>query len=117
MKGVTSLLQSKPGKKVRNGRYVHPRGPYQHIIDNLGRSETVMWSVEREDGGKGIGFTGGHFHKNWANRDFRTIVLNAIVWSAGLEVPQGGVKSNEVTEDDINANLDKKRKMKRIKLK
>jgi hypothetical protein len=67
-----------------------------------------MWGIERADGGRGVGFTGGHYHRNWAIDGFRTLVLNAIVWSAGLDVPQTGVKSTPLTEDDLNANLDDK---------
>lgn len=54
---------------------------------------TVGWAVERNDGGRGFGFTGGHFYKNWWSPDFRKLILNAIVWSAKLEVPEGGVRS------------------------
>jgi hypothetical protein len=67
----------------------------------------MMWAVERKDGGRGFGFTGGHFHDNWGNDPFRKIVLNALVWLAQAEVPGGGVKSS-VTSDDLNANLDPK---------
>lgn len=34
------------------------------------------------------------------------MVLNAIVWVAGMEVPENGVISNAITEDELNANLD-----------
>ncbi len=53
----------------------------------------VAWAVQRADGGRGFGFTGGHFYKNWWLPDYRKLILNAIVWSAGLEVPAGGVES------------------------
>ncbi|MSU20209.1 MAG: hypothetical protein EXS30_02295 [Pedosphaera sp.] len=53
----------------------------------------VGWAVERADGGRGFGFTGGHFYQNWWNPDFRKLILNAIVWSAQLEVPSIGVQS------------------------
>ena len=65
-----------------------------------------MWGIERQDGGRGVGFTGGHYHRNWAIDDFRKIVLNAIVWVAGLDVPESGVTSQSLTEEDLNANLD-----------
>ena len=65
-----------------------------------------MWTLEREDGGRGFGFTGGHFHKNWANDEFRQVVLNAIVWSAQLDVPKEGVPSKTPTEADLEANQD-----------
>ena len=67
----------------------------------------MMWAVERKDGGRGFGFTGGHFHQNWGNADFRRVILNALVWVAKAEVPAGGVDSR-VTEEDLKANLDKK---------
>ena len=71
---------------------------------------------EKPDGTRGAGYTGGHYHHNWAIDGVRTMILNTIVWTAGLEVPEGGVKSKKVTEDEINANLDEKKGMKRIKL-
>lgn len=40
-----------------------------------------------------FGFTGGHYHSSWGQPDFRKMVLNAIVWAAGLEVPENGVES------------------------
>jgi putative membrane-bound dehydrogenase-like protein len=80
----------------------------EHGVAELGRKQTLMWGVERPDGGRGVGFTGGHYHRNWAVDEFRTLVLNAVVWAAGLEVPAAGVKSLAVTEDDLNDNLDDK---------
>ena len=80
----------------------------EHGVAGLDKKQTLMWGVERPDGGRGVGFTGGHYHRNWAVDGFRTLVLNAIVWTAGLEVPASGVKSLAVTEDDLNANLDDK---------
>ena len=56
--------------------------------------EPIAWAVERKDGGRGFGFTGVHFHKNWKIEDFRKMVLNAIVWTAKIEVPKAGVQSS-----------------------
>jgi type 1 glutamine amidotransferase len=53
----------------------------------------VGWAVERADGGRGFGFTGGHFYKNWWAPDFRKLVLNAIAWTAKAEVPTNGIES------------------------
>ena len=69
--------------------------------------QTVMWATERPDGGRGFGFTGGHYHANWANDDQRKLVLNAILWVAGVEVPANGVES-KVTPALMRANLDPK---------
>lgn len=57
------------------------------------QSFPVAWAVQRADGGRGFGLTGGHFYKNWWLTDYRKLILNAIVWSAGAEVPAGGVES------------------------
>ncbi|MBL7134695.1 MAG: ThuA domain-containing protein [Phycisphaerae bacterium] len=57
------------------------------------KKETIAWAVQRKNGGRGFGFTGGHFHANWKIKPFRTMVLNAIVWTAGMEVPPNGVPS------------------------
>lgn len=82
----------------------------------LGKRQTMMWAVDRNDGGRGVGFTGGHWHRNWALDDFRKVVLNAIVWVAGGEVPEDGVPSEPITEDQLNENLDEKAEMVRVLL-
>lgn len=97
----------------RINRYIHwtPDGE-----KGLGKKQTMMWAVERPDGGRGVGFTGGHWHRNWAIDDFRRAVLNAIFWTAGGEVPANGITSDSVSEEALNQNLDKKKKMEHISL-
>ncbi|MBI3117646.1 MAG: ThuA domain-containing protein [Candidatus Hydrogenedentes bacterium] len=109
MEGVLPILAAKPSDAVREGTYVHPKGPYEHIAKAKGRDEVMMWAVERPDGGRGVGFTGGHFHKNWGEDNFRKVVLNAILWTAKADVPENGVVS-KVTEEELAANLDPKGK-------
>ena len=101
------ILVAKPSDDVRKGPYVYPKGPYDHIVAAGGRSEAMMWAVERPDGGRGFGFTGGHYHDNWANDQIRKTVLNALVWVAKGTVPAGGIES-KVTPEDLEANLDPK---------
>ena len=69
--------------------------------------QVVAWATERRDGGRSFGFTGAHFHKNWGIPEFRTLVLNAIAWSARREIPSEGIRS-EVTADELAKNLDPK---------
>ncbi len=57
------------------------------------KDHVVAWAVQRRDGGRGFGTTGGHFFQNWWDDNFRRTILNAIVWTAGVEVPTGGVVS------------------------
>ena len=68
----------------------------------------MMWAVERPDGGRGFGFTGGHFHDNWSNDNYRKVVLNGMVWLAKGNVPKNGIESS-ISEADLNANLDPKK--------
>ena len=75
------------------------------------RNEVVAWAFNREDGGRSFGFTGGHTHTNWANDDFRRLVVNAILWTAKVEVPKDGAKC-ELAPGAIERNLDDKRKKK-----
>jgi type 1 glutamine amidotransferase len=55
--------------------------------------QVVAYAVERADGGRGFGFSGGHFHNNWQVENYRRMVLNALLWTAHAEVPAGGVQS------------------------
>lgn len=105
----TPILVAVADDEVRDGPYVYPAGPYPHIEKNRLRAEAMMWAVERKDGGRGFGFTGGHFHDNWGNDEFRKVVLNAFLWLAHVEVPESGVDS-QVTTEQLNARLDPKGK-------
>lgn len=79
-----------------------------HGVLGIGKEQTLMWGIQRENGGRGVGFSGGHYHRNWSVDGFRKIVLNAIVWTAGMEVPEDGVPTNSLSEDELNWNLDRK---------
>ena len=97
-KDVTPILKATPPDNVRRTEAAK-KFP--------GREEVVAWAFERPDGGRSFGFTGGHTHKNWANEDFRRLVVNAILWTAGVEVPKTGAKV-EMDPAEINRNLDRK---------
>ncbi len=101
------ILIASPSADVRDGPYVYPKGPYAHIEANAARAEAMMWTVVRADGGRGFGFTGGHFHDNWSNDNFRKVVLNALLWVAKAKVPKDGVQS-QLALGQIDANLDPK---------
>jgi type 1 glutamine amidotransferase len=108
MEGVTAILSAVPPESTRQG----PDGPYSGnpaVRARKGMAETVAWARERPDGGRGFGFTGLHFHWNLANRNFRTVLLNGIAWVAKIDVPPGGVPSQNPTLEELEANLDKPR--------
>jgi type 1 glutamine amidotransferase len=98
-KNVVPILTATPPEGVRGGG----AGKFP------GREEIVAWAFERGDGGRSFGFTGGHTHRNWSNADFRRLVVNAILWSAKVEVPKDGAPVKMAAED-VNRNLDRKGK-------
>jgi hypothetical protein len=55
-----------------------------------GRRETTSWAYERPDGGRAFGYTGLHYHSSWGEVNVRRLVTNAVLWTAGLDVPPGG---------------------------
>ena len=108
MKGVTPILTAVPPSSTMS----RPDGPHEgnpavRAAVAVGKPQTVAWAFENAYGGRGFGFTGGHFHKNWANANMRKLVLNGILWTAKIEVPKDGVAS-EVTAADLTVNLDAK---------
>lgn len=64
------------------------------------RKETVAWCIERPDGGRGVGIVMPHYLRSWRIDDLRTLVLNAICWTAKLEIPADGVQST--LPDDLS---------------
>ena len=107
MEGVTTLISATPNDANIT---VHRRGGrwWSDVVEAaLNRPQALMWATEREDGGRGIGFTGGHWHRNWANDIQRKLVLNGMLWTAGAAVPKGGVES-KVSAEEMSKNLDDK---------
>lgn len=110
MRDVTPILSSvAPANTLGRTDGTHSGNPAVREAVAKGEPQVVMWAAERPGGGRGFGFTGAHYHKNWANEDFRKIVLNAILWSAKIEVPKNGVECF-LSEEDLKANLDPKGK-------
>lgn len=108
MKGVTPILSAIPPESTMS----RANGPHEGNADvreavKRGELQHVAWAAERPDGGRGFGFTGAHFNKNWGDDNFRKIVLNAILWTAKAEVPADGVQST-VTKEELEQNLDPK---------
>lgn len=108
MKGVTPILSAVPdGSTTNRDDGPHSGNPAMREMVARGEVQHVAWAAERPDGGRGFGFTGAHFHKNWGDDNFRKVALNAILWVAKVEVPADGVQS-KVTPEQLAANLDPK---------
>ena len=115
MDGVTPILSDLPPSKTlvkEDGSLsredgAHSNNPHvRAAVLERKEPQHVAWARSRRDGGRGFGFTGAHYHWNWGNRDFRTLVLNAIAWTAHVEVPKTGVSSRDIGLDDLLANQD-----------
>jgi type 1 glutamine amidotransferase len=105
MENVTPILTAVPPDSTRRqGNDAHGANP--HVRARMGMPEHVAWAYERPGGGRGFGFTGGHYQINWAHNDFRKVVLNGLVWAAGLEVPDDGVPSKTPTTEQLRADMD-----------
>lgn len=59
------------------------------------------WTYERPEskGGRSFGFVCGHFHANYREKPFRQAVINGILWTAAVEIPQGGAPCEIVPKD------------------
>ena len=110
LSGVTPILTATPPDSTRGtpGRS-DSHGGNAEVQSHRGEPEHVAWAMQRPEGGRGFGFTGGHFHKNWADDNFRKIVLNGLLWVAGMEVPADGVAAT-ANGADLQMNLDPKAK-------
>jgi len=67
--------------------------------------KVVAWSVEREDGGRGFGTTMGHYLDAFGIEDFRKFILNAVAWTAGMEVPDEGIEVAFYNDDQVTQIL------------
>jgi type 1 glutamine amidotransferase len=106
--GLTPILTAVPPESTMS----RPDGPHEgnpqvrEAVKN-GKPQDVAWAYERPGGGRGFGFTGAHFHRNWGDENFRKIVLNAILWTAKAEIPAEGTQS-KVSREQLKENLDPK---------
>jgi type 1 glutamine amidotransferase len=97
-KGVTPILKAAPPDDTRKTAEAksHP-----------GREEILAWTFDRPNGGRSFGFTGAHFHRNWGDENFRRLVVNAVLWTARVNVPANGARV-DLDPSDLNKNLDRK---------
>ena len=106
---VTPILSALPSPKTLTRKDgPHHNNPHvRAAVLERKEPQHVAWAFVRGDGkGRGFGFTGAHYHKNWANDNARKVVLNAIIWTAKVEVPENGVESKTPTEAELDANQD-----------
>jgi hypothetical protein len=97
--GVTPLLTGSVPDKSRST---------PDARKHVGRAEVIAWAYQRPGGGRGFGFTGADLHQSWAYDSQRTLVLNGILWAAGVPVPADGGRVS-LDPAKLELNLDDKR--------
>ena len=75
MRGVTPLVWA---------------GEHHRGAASGGTPDVVAWAYERPNGGRSFCFTGLDAHSAWSVDGLRQLVVNGILWSAGVGVPAGG---------------------------
>ncbi len=104
--GVVPVLQAHPPADTL-GAEDGPRSgnPAVRAALQRGEPQTLAWVVENQGGARGFGFTGGHYHHLWLNDDYRQLVVNAIAWTAGVEIPEAGIPG-KVSADPVHPSID-----------
>lgn len=81
--GVTPILSAvAPESTMERWNGPHSGNDAVRKLVADGVPQVTAWAYERSGGGRGFGYTGGHFHRNWQDDNARTLVLNAIEWVA-----------------------------------
>ena len=107
--GVTPILTDVPPLETLRRRDGPRSGnPAVRKAVESGQTQHVAWAYQREDGGRGFGFTGAHNHVSWQDDNFRRVVLNAILWTAHVQIPEDGCPSRRPSDEQIEQNLDAK---------
>ena len=106
-KNVTPILSTLPPVETLNRKGTRGTNPTVQAAVEAGEEQVMAWAYERpNNGGRGFGFTGGHFHRNWRQDDFRKLVLNALMWVAKGDIPEEGIASRTPTDRDLLLNQD-----------
>lgn len=75
LRGITPLVWS--GKEFEESRAGLDR-------------DIVGWAFERPGGGRSFCFTGLDAHLEWERPGVRQLMVNGVLWSAGVEIPEAG---------------------------
>jgi len=68
-------------------------GPKHRGASSGGLDDVVGWAYERRGGGRSFCFSGLDAHGAWSRPGVRRLIVNGILWSAGLPVPEGGAST------------------------
>ncbi len=65
----------------------------QSLIEDRPEKATVAWAYQRTGGGRSFGFSGGHYLVALDQPMLRRTLLNAILWTAHVDVPVKGASA------------------------
>lgn len=82
--GAVPVLKTTLHPQYRGGEY---------LVSDTPEPRDAAWAFEREGGGRAFGFSGAHYLETLDEPHVRKLLLNAIFWTAGLDVPETGVRS------------------------
>ncbi len=82
-KALSPLLRAPLHPDFREGRF---------LVLGKPTVSTVAWAFERPGGGRSFGYTGAHYLAAFDEPGVRKLLLNAMFWTARLEVPPAGVR-------------------------
>jgi quercetin dioxygenase-like cupin family protein/type 1 glutamine amidotransferase len=85
---ITPILTAKVHIQTRDNKPVFEDPAADHVI---------AWTAERPNGGRSFGFTSGHYLLTFDQPEIRTMLLNAILWTAKRDVPAAGATTNAPT--------------------
>ena len=113
---ISPLLSAHPPettmKRLKSGMDRHPHHGNPDVeaaVLKRREAQHVAWAYQRGQDynyGRGFGFTGAHFHENWASLDARRLVLNAIAWIAKADIPSKGIPTEDVDLEELLENQD-----------
>ena len=84
--GVQPILEARLHVEFRDGK---------DLVIGEPVTSTVAWVYERAGGGRAFGYTGGHYLTAFDQPTVRKMLLNAIAWTARIEVPAAGLSSHD----------------------
>ncbi|MAT15266.1 MAG: hypothetical protein CMJ46_08355 [Planctomyces sp.] len=90
--------------EIRDEYYLNPSiteaTPLLEVTAN-DKPVVVGWAYEREQNdGRSYATTLGHFYDNFQQEPFRRMIVNAILWSAHVDVPEEGARV-DLSEADL----------------
>jgi mannose-6-phosphate isomerase-like protein (cupin superfamily)/type 1 glutamine amidotransferase len=97
---VATLLSGKLHVEFREGRDL--------VLDQPTVS-TVAWAYERDEGGRSVGYTGAHYLASLDEPALRRFLLNAVLWTARLDVPKDGAR-DELAQDTARGYVEQNRR-------